>query len=473
MVEAPPSPRRPRVRRRIVAVLLVSGLVAASGVALDRLGPRVAAEGRPSGGRSGAWFCPHGGGEGWKGWVAIANPGSRSVRVRVTQLGKEGLRAVRTFTLGAGRDVIRSVDASDPSASTEVEYFGGWVGTSAIVRADDSAGGLSAEACEPSPRRTWYLLDVPTQVGESAYLVAMNPFAEAAEFDVTIRTEQRVVTPGALSPFVLPAHRSVAIRLNDYALAGQGEPTVVAGVRVRLGRVVAGALDLSSSGVRIAAGVPGARTAFAFPTGEHAGTREIVVFNVGSRRTDLSVLAQTSSGQNVVSGQNGVSIAGKTVRTLRFDGLGDGGASVVSSNRRPFVSAIRLVGTAGGWTTVAGSSQAASLWLVMPSAAGGAGSALLLQNPHPTPVQVRYRFLGSKGPVGDPAGVALTVAAGRTLVVPLSALAGATPVAVVVSAEGTLVAAGASSTRTGGYALVLGLPMTGAGPLVGPAVTGG
>ena len=61
-----------------------------------------------------------------------------------------------------------------------------------------------------------------------------------------------------------------------------------------------------SSGVRIAPGVPGARTAFAFPTGTHAGTRQIVVFNVGSKRADLSVLAQTESGQDVVSGPNGV-----------------------------------------------------------------------------------------------------------------------------------------------------------------------
>ena len=122
---------------------------------------------------------------------------------------------------------------------------------------------------------------------------------------------------------------------------------------------------------------------------------------------------------------------------------------------------------------MAGSWQLASSWLVMPSATGDAGAALILQNPHPTPVVVRYRFLGPRGPVGDPTGVAVTVPAGRTLVVPVSALAGATPVAVVISADGTLVAAGASSTATGAYAAVLGLPMNRTSPLVGASAARG
>src|SRR5438093_786929 len=125
--------RPPGIRVRAVALLIVVAVLMGSGLVLDRaVGPKGAAEGALSAGPSGALYCPHGGHSGWQGWVVVTNPGQRRVRVRLTQLGKDGTRSVSTFAVGALRQVYRQVAADDPSDATQVEYFGGWVGAQAI-----------------------------------------------------------------------------------------------------------------------------------------------------------------------------------------------------------------------------------------------------------------------------------------------------------------------------------------------------
>src|SRR3989442_87557 len=115
------------IRVRAVALAIVIAFLTGSGLILDRfVGPKGLARGAPSAGPSGAMFCPHGGHLGWQGWVVVTNPGQHRVRVRLTQLGKQGKHSVSTFAVGAQRQVYRQVSADDPASATEVEYFGGW-----------------------------------------------------------------------------------------------------------------------------------------------------------------------------------------------------------------------------------------------------------------------------------------------------------------------------------------------------------
>src|SRR5439155_14013427 len=145
------------------------------------------------------------------------------------------------FTVPAATEVYRSVPADDPAATSEVEYFGGWVGASVVV-ASDGSSRLAAERCLGSAHRNWFLPDESAAAGETATLVVMNPYAEVAEFDVTLLTEQRTVRPGSLSPYVVPANTSVGLLLTDFLLQGQGEATLAVQVTVRIGRVIPGGL---------------------------------------------------------------------------------------------------------------------------------------------------------------------------------------------------------------------------------------
>ena len=181
MPEAGSGSSRTIVRRAFVATVLIA-VVAGSAVFVDRITvPRADATVPVPVLRSGAWFCPHGGGNGWRLVLSVTNPGSAPVPIRVTTFGKEGPGEPRRIVVPRASDVRVPVDGGSRGASTEVEYFGGWVGVTAVVSEGTGAGQrAAAERCLAGPEPTWYLVDQATSLGETAYLVAMNPFAEVA-----------------------------------------------------------------------------------------------------------------------------------------------------------------------------------------------------------------------------------------------------------------------------------------------------
>src|SRR6266511_5792950 len=89
-----------------------------------------ALEGGPlgTGAPSGAWYCPHGGGPaGWSANLSITNPGDREVAVRVRDMTKKGSADPRDLTVPPRTRISVNVPSYHREASTEVEYFGGWV----------------------------------------------------------------------------------------------------------------------------------------------------------------------------------------------------------------------------------------------------------------------------------------------------------------------------------------------------------
>jgi hypothetical protein len=446
-------------RIRAVAVVIVAAILTGSGLVLDRaVGAKRMAGGVPSAGPTGALYCPHGGHAGWDGWVVVANPGDRRVRVRLTQLGKEGRRSATTFFLGAARQVYRQVSADDPADATVVEFFEGRIGASAVVRSD-APGGLAAARCEPAVHRNWFVMDVPTGSDQTAYLVVMNPFDEPAEFDVVLRTEQREVAAGLLTPYVLAPQRSAAISLNDFLLLGPAEKSLTAQVIQKLGRVIAGGLEASAGKIRAEVGIPAGGTRWLIPAGGDAGTRDLIVLNNGSSRADLSAVAEGATAQRLVSGPEGYSVGPGEAKTFQPERLKDSGLVVSASNDRPTIAALRLAGTGGDSATINGTSNTASRWLVLPaSPPSGGRTFLLVQNPGRGQVRVSFELIGRNGPAS--AIRERTILSGRTIRIALPPQGGRPVSALVTARGGTIVAAGASySSDRSGYAATLGLPM--------------
>jgi hypothetical protein len=453
----------PRLRRRAAAVLLLVALVAGSGVILQRLGPRALGIAPTSGSPSGAWLCPHGGVADGTGWVVITNPGVRPVRARLSTFGSSGLTGRSSFSIPADRQVYRQVPATDPASSSEVEFFGGWVGVAAVVVQAGSHPAAAAERCVQPVRRDWYLPDGTTAPGDSSTVVVMNPFSETASFEFVIQTEQRRLTPGPLDPYVLPPHTAVSISLNQYALAGPGERTITARVLQRTGRVVAGGISGSTGSLREEAGVPIVQQRWILPGAGYAGTGELALVDPGERGAGLSVVGQSSSGQKLVSGENGIQIAGTQVRTQDLTLPQNNGLVTESMNHVGFVVTRRLTGSRGDQATIDGAARGSARWLVVPSLppSGGLG-LLILENAGRIDAKVSVRLIGANGPVAAPLLAQVSVSAGRMLVVGLQGVAGRAPVsAIVVASTGTLVAASASYSLDGlGYAATLGMPMT-------------
>jgi hypothetical protein len=469
--EAPiPSadPVRPKrvigARGRALGTVALAAVLVVSGVGLQRgVGEHLAPAASARDSRSGAWFCPHGGGEGWSGWIAITNPTDRAVRVRLTTLGSRGQVARSTFTVGGNRQAMRSVPVTQPEASTLVEYFGGWVAAGSIVRTGSSPAFTAAERCAAGPRRSWYVPDAPTARGETSYLVVMNPFAQDAAVDVAIRTDRRgEVRPGALSPYVVPAGTSVALGLNTYVLQAPDEQLVSGELQVRLGRVVMGGVTVSPSGLRAEVGVPSPAVRWILPAAKYRTPSTLALLNPGDRRADLEVVAQGRSFQKLVTGLDTISLGPGEIKSFGLGDLADAGVVVQATNGVPIVATRRSDGESGDAATSTGESDPARSWLVLPAIPpSGGGQLLVLQNPGRVAAPVTLFYVGRGGPIDRPSGDSVIVPAGRVVTVDTSSVSGGVPVSVIVSAtEGTVVAGCASYSLDGnGYATTLGSPI--------------
>jgi hypothetical protein len=342
-----------------------------------------------------------------------------------------------------------------------VEFFGGWVGASSVVRSD-APPGVAAERCEDGPRHTWYLLDQTTAAGDSSSVVVMNPFSADAAFDVVMRTEQRTIAPGALTPYILKGNSSVAIRVNDYALEGPGEETVTVEVTQRIGRIVAGGLVASSAGLRAESGSAQPAQVTTLPLSGFVGQPKVILLNPQADPADVSVLSSGGTGQQIVSGASSFTLQPGAVKTLAFSQFPGSTVVVRSDNKEPVVATARAIGPLGDPATLAGAAAPSKAWLVMPAVTPSGGkSFLVLQNPGDAGIRVSVQLIGPNGTIRASRFSAVLVPPGKTMVLGLTGPAKAAPVTAVARAQsGTFVASIASIGRGGvGYAVTLGLPM--------------
>ena len=452
--------------RRALALGILAAAVAASGAGLDRIGPRSAAATPPlASPQTGAWFCPHGGGPGWIGWLAVANPGSKAATVRVTSFGQGGAKTSQTFTLGPASQVYRAIDASEAGASTEVEYFGAWVAAATVVQARRPPLAVAAERCVDAPHSSWILPDESTSKGETARIVVMNPFDVVAEFSVVLSTEQRTIRPGSLTPDVLKPGQSEAITVNRFVLEGPGERTVTAQVIAQVGRVVAGGVVTSSGGIRAEAALPQPSSRWIIPAAGYGQVAGIPAVNTGSRSLPLSVVQQGQSGTALAAGLGRETLQPGRARTVQALGPLVGGVVVSSSPGSELGAALRVSGPTSGQATITGAPSAAGGWVVLPAVpASGGPASLILQNPGTRTVQAQVKVIGSFGEMPSSFGT-VSVPPGRELVLPLGVAFGDSPVTAVVTASGEGIVAGEFSTPFGGrgYAATVGIRMPSSG----------
>jgi hypothetical protein len=458
-----------------VAVALALGVSLVGGLmALDRLvGPLPPAE-RSAGSAqasapdelSGAWFCPHGGGSGWRTWITVANPSGRAATLRVTTIGAAGGRVETPAELGPETAAYIEVPADRPSASSTVEFFGAPIGVG-MVAALPEHDGLAADPCAPDASRQWFVPGGTTVRGQQARLVIMNPFATEAAVDISLAAPRRVVRPGALRGLVLPPRRSVSVDLNRFAL---GEAALTASIRATLGRVVAGAIGISTEGVRSAIGVRAPARAWVLPGTADDGVTDLQVMVPGPVEAPIRVRAQLVDGQAPVPDE--ASVPGGFAE--KFELEAERASFVVeAAGAQPFVASRRTGSEdAGDGSLTAGAVPTAARWLALPaSRPGGGGARLILVNPGGRTGRARVTLLSDTGPIAAPSLGNLTLEPGRILIVDLTSVGGLRPVAAVVEVnDGTLVPA-QESISPDGYAVSVGIPLVGVRGKVGEPVS--
>lgn len=451
----------PKLWTRIVVVALAFIVVVGLGIFLDRtLGRSRSQTASSSEVISGAWFCPHGGGSSWRGWVVVANPGDRQVSVRATTFGEGGQIQQQSIEVPAKTQVYRTVPVDEPGAATQVEFFGGWVGASFVLSAGGEDSGVAASECQGAPRDDWFVMDQPAGRSESAYTVVMNPFFGPAEFDVVIRTPRRTVRPGVLTPYVLGARRSVALRINRFALEAPGEETVTVQIEQRIGRVVAGSLGVVPDGIRAEGGVAGQKRWLIPARATEPST--LLLVNPASLRAVLSVVAEEKASEQPLFEGKRLRIPPGGVAGEDLGAVENAALVLESTNGREVATGVVVEGEDGDSAAVDGVLRAEDAWLVLPGTPPEGGKQLLiLQNPARTEASVRLSFIGPDGPIFRPGIGSAQVPGGRTVEIELPVGPDGKPVTAVVKAEnGTVIAAQTSySADDTGYASSMGVPM--------------
>jgi hypothetical protein len=453
----------------IAALLLPVALLVGAAFADRELADRRFAAGTDGPARSGAWFCPHGGGRaGWEVFLQIANPGDDPATVRVRSLGTERPAEPETVEVDPGSFVQIPVPARGRGRSSMVEWFGEWVAVGWLAHAGGGEGGVAAEPCAPTAGDRWFLPDGTSEIeGDRDYVVVMNPFARDAVFSVTLLSERKdPVRHGSLTDVVLRPFHSVAFNVNDVVL---GEPTVSALVEVSVGRVAAATMGVSGSGgIRAALGYLGRPPAtLTFPGGEDSGRTQLVVMSgaetPGGERVTLEGDILGAEGPQPFAGIADVSVPGDSART--FPSTTTGAASVRVTVSGGDVAVVRrMFGTVSDQAAVTGA-QPGPAWVVLPTVASSPSHpGLVLTNPGTVPAEVTVRFLSP----GPPEQVTLTVAPGTSVQAPKEFLQIAPDVGVsAVATSGTFIPASASYSLGhegfATFAVALGVPVPGVG----------
>ncbi len=456
-----------RGRLQPLAALLILALVAGGGVYLQMaVGPRAAAALGRGVAPSGGWFCPHGGGpSGWLVKLSVANPGSGPVRVRVQDFGAGRPSSPAFYTVGPDSELQIPAAADGRGRASIVEYFGGWVAAGWVARGGGGDAGVAAEPCLPQAGRSWLLPDGTTERGQDAYVVVMNPFAADAVFTMTLFTERRApIEPKVWSDYVLPAYRSVAFHLNTEAL---GERTVSAEVDVKIGRVAAASLGISSAGgIRSAVGLLGPPSGrVILPGGTDQGRTDLVVMNPGVAKADFGATLLGRDAEQVVGGLEQVAQSGSSAMTYPASTRGPSTIDLRVAGTIGVAAVRRTYGINSDQGSTGGVSAPGGAWVVLPATAGPPfNPGVVLSNPGGDPARVTLSFLSPSGTAQPPAPIVVSVPAGRTVEVP-RAFVDAEPTGAVlaVASEGTFVPAAASYSLgklgLAGYAVAVGVPI--------------
>jgi hypothetical protein len=451
-----------RARGQLLSALVVLAVVVGGGLYLqDRVGTEAFAAGPAGSAPSGAWLCPHGGGQDWQTTLEVANPGEADVRIRVTRMSEARPTDARSYVVPAGTTLPIAAPSTSRGSASFVEYFGGWVAAGWVTHGGGGEGGVAAEPCLPSASATWFLPDGSAVEHEDDYLVVMNPFATEAVFTIALFTNERVISTGDWTNVVLKPFRSDAFRLNPKAL---GDETVSARISVKVGRVGAASLGISDlGGIRASVGLAGsADLEQILPGGFDQGRSELIVENAGAQRPGVDGRMLGPEGAQAIGALAEQNPNQESARTIPVTTDGPSSFDVVAA--RPAAFARRTFGRESDQGATSGATAASTAWVVLPAVAGDPSHAgLVLANPGDVDATVTLAALGETG-VETPTPVTVNIPPGATVAAPKAFVeAAASDAIVAVARSGTFVPASASYSlgREGyaTYAVSTGVPI--------------
>jgi hypothetical protein len=443
----------------LFALASVAALVTAM-LWLDQIGPKVPAAAEAGTAPSGAWICPHGGGSGLSTALFLANPGATTVTARVTQLGAKAAAEPTGFDVPPDSTVRVNLPPGERGAATYVEFFGGWIGAGWVSFTDD---GVSAEPCAADASTRWYLADGSTQLGEEAYVVVTNPFSGPAVLDAVLYTSDLApVRESDWTDLLVPARRSLALHLNSMV---KGEPVVAVTLEVSVGRVAAASLGVSDrTKVRSALGWPEQATGGIFPSMQGSGQTELLLLSTaqGSIRFGATTLSedQPRPASGLTEQEHGPSAARAYAIPAE---AGPTAIRLFTLENASIAGALRALGPGEDLGATSGAVAASEGWLVFPASAQlPADPGAVLVNDGDVDVVATVELLPQEGSAAA-VPVTVLVPAHGAAAVPPELWAAAPGSALLIRADGPLVALAATTSRgsadSDAFALSMAVPL--------------
>lgn len=427
---------------------------------LDAAGPRAPAPLATGEAPSGAWICPHGGGPDLSVALFLANPSEAAATVRLTQLGAEAAAPSEQYDVPGGTTLRVDLAPGARSDATSVEFFGGWIGAGWVSFTD---AGAAAEPCAAEASQRWYLADGSTELGEESYVVVANPFSGPAVMDVVLYSaDQPPVRQSEWTDLVVPAGQSVALHLNEHM---KGEPVVATTLEVSVGRVAAASLVVSDrSTVRSAIGWTEPATEALFPTMMGSGQNELVLVSTASASIRFGATSLSEDQPRPAGGLTEQEHGPTAARAYAVPEEAGLAAVRLFTLEGALVSgALRVLGPGTDLGSTGGSVSVSDAWVLFPASARiPADPGALLVNDGDVAVAASVQLLPQEG-VTPPSSVTITVPPHATAAVPPDLWATAPGSALVVGADGPILALSAAtspgSRDAEAFALSMGVPL--------------
>jgi hypothetical protein len=427
---------------------------------LDRIGPKAPAPMEAGTAPSGAWICPHGGGPDVGVALFLANPGATTVTARVTQLGAEAPAPPTALDVPAGSTIRVNLPPVERAAATSVEFFGGWIGVGWVAFTD---GGVAAEPCAPAASQRWYLADGSTELGEDSSVIIANPFSSPAVLDAVLYTADRApIRESEWTELVVPARRTIALHLNSVV---KGEPVVAVTIETSVGRVAAASLVVSDgTTLRSALGWTEAASSAIFPMMKGSGQTELLILSTASGSIRFGATALSEEEPRPAGGLTEREHGPTAARAYAIPG--DSGPSAVrlfTLDGAPVAGALRAFGPGVDLGATGGALAAADAWVLLPASAQiPADPGAVLVNDGDADVVATVELLPKAGGTAA-ASVPVRVPAHGAAAVPPDLWASAPGSALVIHADGPIVALAATTSRgspdADAFALSMGVPL--------------
>ena len=455
MSESRESPARGQA---LFALASVAVLVVAM-TWLDRVGPAAPAPMEAGSAPSGSWICPHGGGPGLSVALFLANPGEAAVTARLTEFGGKAPAPPTDVEVPAGSTVRVSLQPGERGAATSVEFFGGWIGADWVSFTD---GGVAAEPCAGEGSQRWFLPDGSTELGEDSSVVVANPFSSHAVLDVVLYTADHApVRESALTDLVVPARRSLAVRLGRVI---KGEPVIGATLEVSVGRVAAASLVVSDGSLRSALGWTAPASEAVFPTMNGSGQTELLVLSTASGSIRFGATSLSEEEPRPAGGLTEQEHGPTAARAYAISA--DAGPTAVrlfTLDGAPVAGVLRVRGPAADLGATAGAIEASDGWLLLPASAQfPADPRAVLVNDGDADIVATVELLPHEGDTAAES-VTVRVPAHGAVAVPPDLWASAPGSALVVRADGPVVALAATTSRgsseADAFALCMGVAL--------------